>query len=387
MLPEAPRPPDVQRHIAALDGVRGIAILGVVWIHIQYLGAIPEPPPRYLSLFHVAQFGWMGVDLFFVLSGFLITGILLDTKESSNFFRSFYARRTLRIFPLYYGALTALALSAPLLRRAGLGYLLPWQGAFPYYFAYLQNWMSISSPGMLGPFWTLAVEEQFYLVWPLLVYLLPRRTFVVLTTAICLLVPVGRILFLHHYGLSGFLMVNLLARMDALAWGALAAVLVRSPGALARTRPLLPWAFTAALAGILIIDFPLHEFYARTYYTEGIGFTVIAVASAAFLLMAYLSDGENGRLARVMRQPVLRSFGRCSYGIYVLHLLIVLPAEHLLPRLSWYRHSVVKGILFSLGALAACWLLAWCSFHAYEKHFLRLKKYFAPKKQNAPTPV
>src|SRR5579875_572361 len=102
-----------QRHISALDGVRGLAILATVGYHILYMALIPPASARYLSVFHVFQFGWMGVDLFFVLSGFLITGILLDTRESRNYFRSFYARRTLRIFPLYCGVLLVLLAASP----------------------------------------------------------------------------------------------------------------------------------------------------------------------------------------------------------------------------------------------------------------------------------
>ncbi len=378
-----------QRHIPALDGIRGIAILGTVAIHILYLRAIPAAPPRYLSLFHVAQFGWMGVDLFLVLSGFLITGILLDTRQSANFFRAFYARRTLRIFPLYYGVLLLLLLLSPLLRHTWWAFLLPAQQALPLFFLYLQNWVSPIHHGfylgVLGPLWTLAIEEQFYLVWPLLVYLLPRRAFALTSVAICVLVPLWRCYLLIHGASTVFVMMNTLTRVDTLAWGALAAVLVRSPEVFARLRGLLPWVASACAAAILIIDFPLHELYARSRYTESIGFTVIAVGSMSVLLLAYISDAKRGQFAKWLDRGWLRSLGRYSYGMYVLQAFVLLPAEHFLPRFSWFGKSPLTGFPVWIVLFLACWAVAACSFHLYERRFLHFKKYFVPDHRDPST--
>ena len=170
------------KHILALDGLRGMAILGVILFH-----AAVEYAPSTLSgkaLGAVFNVGWGGVDLFFVLSGFLITGILLETRGTAGFFRNFYARRTLRIFPLYYGVLFVIFVVLPHYRpfdTPGLQTIARNQG---WFWTYLTNFGFIVHGSVFGNsdwlllnhFWSLAVEEQFYLVWPLLVYLLSGRS-------------------------------------------------------------------------------------------------------------------------------------------------------------------------------------------------------------------
>ena len=377
-----------QRHIPALDGIRGIAIFGTLGIHIAYLDAMPKAPPAYLHLFHVIQLGWMGVDLFLVLSGFLITGILLDSKTASNFFRAFYARRTLRIFPIYYGVLLGLLAVSPWLRHTSFSDLLPDHSAWLPHFLYLQNWFAPRHPavwlGVLGPLWTLAIEEQFYLVWPLLVYLLPRRAFIVMCAMICALVPVWRAWVLVHHPEQTFLLENTFARFDTLTWGAVAALIVRTPELLQRLRRTLPWCFVVCAAAMLVIDYPLHELYSRSRYTQSIGFTLIAVGSAALLLLAYISDSERGRLAHVLSWGWLRSLGRYSYGMYVLQGFILLPASHYLPHFAWFGKSITIAFPVENAILLACWALAWCSFHLYERRFLHFKKFFVPQRSDRP---
>jgi len=367
------------RHIPALDGVRGIAIFATVGIHAIYARAIPEPPPRYLSLFHVMVFGWMGVDLFFVLSGFLITGILLDTKLSDNYFGSFYARRTLRIFPLYYGVLLVLLCLSPLIAQTRMSVVLPVAGAWPAYFAYLQNWWiplhPVSSAGAIGLFWSLGVEEQFYLLWPLVVFLLPKRAFVGVCVAVCLLVPVFRLDLVIHDPHSNVAFMNTFARMDTLVWGALAAVVVRAPAALQRVRLLLPYVLAVCATVVLVIDFPLHELYERSFFTQSIGFTAIAIGSASFLLLAYFAN-PRGRLAGVLTHPVLRSLGRYSYGMYVLHFFLIAAVEAYLGPLPLYGHSVMFGVMVFTGIIVMSWGIAWVSYHLYEQPFLKLKSRF-----------
>src|SRR5665213_1646915 len=151
-----------RKHITTLDGLRGIAILLVLGIHFAYSGAIPEPPPRYLSLSHVLVFGWMGVDLFFVLSGFLITGILLDTRASSNYFRSFYARRTLRIFPLYYMVIVAgICLTPFVSSHISLLPYIPSYGLWMASLFYVQNWWlamhHMGTKVVIGDYWSLGI--------------------------------------------------------------------------------------------------------------------------------------------------------------------------------------------------------------------------------------
>src|ERR1700741_4392574 len=152
------------RKIPQLDAIRGIAILVVV---VHNLHGLDFPP---LSL--VTNYGWMGVDLFFVLSGFLITGILLDTKLSEHYFRNFYARRGLRIWPLYYAVLLFMFVVVPLLRPQDTAELFQRSSPWWSYPLFLQNFL-VNAPalavGPLGVSWSLAVEELFYLVWPFFV--------------------------------------------------------------------------------------------------------------------------------------------------------------------------------------------------------------------------
>src|SRR5258706_538487 len=171
-------------HIPALDGLRGVAILLVLVLHFApYAPGLQAPTVLLDRLYlRVSGIGWTGVDLFFVLSGYLITGILYDTRGSKHYFRQFYARRFLRIFPLYYVALALFLI------------ILPWPHSFDsvirelrgdavWYWTYLYN-MRVAATGFLpssalGHFWSLAVEEQFYLIWPIVVLWLGRKHLIV----------------------------------------------------------------------------------------------------------------------------------------------------------------------------------------------------------------
>jgi len=230
--------------LPTLDGLRGIAILLVTLFHYE----VREWPWRAgfaAPLWTVVREGWLGVDLFFVLSGFLITGILVDTKSNQGYFRNFYARRTLRIFPLYFAYLAAVFLILPVLPR-----IAAWQAETPFdtqlwFWSYLCN-LVISlrgwgaSPQLVSDTWSLAVEEQFYLIWPAVVLLSSRRTLV----GICLACIVGAIAFRTGLRLAHVPWVaNVVltpARMDSLTMGALVALAVRGPSGLARVARFCP---------------------------------------------------------------------------------------------------------------------------------------------------
>src|ERR1035441_8464452 len=171
----APRVKEAKaRHYPALDGLRGVAILAVFFYH--FAGGQSSRNIFVQIWSGVAGIGWMGVDLFFVLSGFLITGILFDTAHKQAKVRNFYARRSLRIFPLYYGVLLVFLLLTPVLP-------LHWRPGHLLYFFYLSNVMPILTPGLSSPgpkmvvghLWSLAVEEQFYLIWPFIVWYVKDR--------------------------------------------------------------------------------------------------------------------------------------------------------------------------------------------------------------------
>src|SRR4051794_24796932 len=228
-------------HWPALDGLRGTAILAVLVCH--YSALLPQSPAV-----GTLQIGWAGVDLFFVISGFLITGILLDARGTPNYFRNFYARRVLRIFPLYYGILAVTLLSMLAVRLAtaphGDAGLRQLWAAQPWLWTFTVNfWMPLQPTWnrwaeIVIPLWSLSVEEQFYLVWPLVVWRSSDRALI----RTCLAVMVG-VLFLRlvltAIRVDWFALYTMTpTRADALAAGALVAVLLRLPDGERRARRL-----------------------------------------------------------------------------------------------------------------------------------------------------
>ena len=212
------------RSIPELDGVRGLAILLVLLFHF---GARPQGVPRLLT--GLFALGWTGVDLFFVLSGFLITGILIRTKECSNYFRSFYARRALRIFPLYVLTIVAyFYIALPIAHH--FGKWSSWDNSLgTWYWLHISNWQSSfgNEVPLLTHYWSLAIEEQFYLLWPLVVFFLPNSKL----PHICIMiiaVSFGlRCIFQVQLDLYPSLLCRLTPfRLDALAFGGLLATIV-----------------------------------------------------------------------------------------------------------------------------------------------------------------
>jgi peptidoglycan/LPS O-acetylase OafA/YrhL len=171
----------INRYVPTLDGLRGIAILVVMLFHYM-TGSYHWPVLK--QVFRLCRMGWLGVDLFFVLSGFLITGILLHTKSRPHYFRNFYVRRTLRIFPLYYVVLLGVFTVGALVSSLHTPTFLALQHRQVYLWTYSVNWVNWFRSDLLfvadwieaNHFWSLAVEEQFYLVWPTVVFLLSSRT-------------------------------------------------------------------------------------------------------------------------------------------------------------------------------------------------------------------
>jgi peptidoglycan/LPS O-acetylase OafA/YrhL len=242
--------------LPVLDGIRGIAILPVIVYHTVLHGGFDPTTKVDRAFVRLSLFGWCGVDLFFVLSGFLITGILYDTRGSVGYFKNFYTRRVLRIFPLYYGFLVLFFL---VLFFLVLPFLLPQNDGLcsvrkeqVWYWTYLVN-IAIAYRGwpsdlIIAHFWSLAVEEQFYLFWPLVVFLFPRRT---LMSLCCLMIGGGLVLRIvvrmlgYHVAAS----VLTVCRMDELAIGGLLALSARDPCIFPE---LLRWAKMAILPAFIL---------------------------------------------------------------------------------------------------------------------------------------
>lgn len=371
-------------HVPALDGLRGVAILLVMAFHFVSTGATLAHGDASLCdriLYGVAGAGWIGVDLFFVLSGFLITGILLDAKGSTGFLRNFYARRALRIFPLYYAYLAVLLIIVPL--AAGARFDAPFLDQV-WYWLYLPNIRAAVAPAVhenlfhnaAGHLWSLAIEEQFYLVWPFCVMAVARRRF----AGFCALVIAGALVTrigLQAMGLSAYAVMP--ARADALAMGALVALAVRSPQGAHAARVLALPAATAAAFVIAAIAVRGSGLHIGDVWTQTAGLSVLAALFAAVVFGA--SRPADRALPRVLSWRPLRNLGKYSYGIYMLHQpLIVLAAWRIdaaggLPAVLGLQTPAV--VVLALAAGAASYAAAWLSWHLYESRFLRLKARFA----------
>jgi peptidoglycan/LPS O-acetylase OafA/YrhL len=368
--------------LAALDGIRGLAIIWVVLHNTTDL-----LPPTLHGISHVLAFlvhpGWIGVQLFFALSGFLITGGLLDTQRATNYFRAFYARRALRILPLYYTVLILLLIIAPALHLGPVSlrttpkeqlslwlFTVNWTHAAPYGFAH---------------FWSLAVEEQFYLFWPLVVHRLSARRLLAACLYIALIGMLIRGVMVFSGAGDWTVYTATTSRLDVLALGGAAACLVRIPAARAVLASRLTAVNLAALA-LFGAGVPV----TRAYDTNSIrcqifGYTLLALCCAILVATAAVGAEQAKRtiLDRILRWAPLRSCGKYSYAIYILHQLIhKLWGEPWLisrfggrpPAHAVYWYSLAVGLI-SFGA-------AYLSYHLLERHFLALKILFPPRVLN-----
>jgi peptidoglycan/LPS O-acetylase OafA/YrhL len=356
-----------------------MVMLGHFW-----LGATPDGNAE-RALYIVVQNGWIGVDLFFVLSGFLITGILLDARGKDNYFRNFYARRALRIFPLYYGFLFAWFFIVPnVVQLSANGPFGAGRESQVWFWTYLSNYLSVMKnvpvPHGLNHFWSLAIEEQFYLVWPAVVLLVSSRRLRI----ICIwMLPLGLLfrvwLMTTPYTHTGGYVLTP-ARMGTLAVGAWLASAMREPRLKKQIERLAPYALAVSLVGLAAINLPDLKMQAVEPIMQVVGFPLLAVAAAAIMVLAMSVRRRWSWYQRLFRSKVLSFFGKYSYGMYVLHLPIVVAFEGLgftigvFPRVG--NSDVAGALAFTLTALATTTLLAFLSWNLYEKQFLRLKGRF-----------
>lgn len=371
-------------HMPTLDGVRGIAILLVVMHNLNLL----QEPQGLVAHLTTSWFdrGWIGVQLFFVLSGFLITGILLDTRKAPNYFSAFFGRRVLRIFPLYYATLFLMLLVLPVL-NIWHGLPLREHPQQLWNLVFLSNWIEpfYVGEGAFPHFWSLAVEEQFYLLWPFIVYRCDASQLIKVGSAIVLASPIIRWALLSIGASDEMVYSFTISRMDALALGAMAAAALRIPqwrDQLVRNRTRLSWlgVFTLAIgAGVS------HVYNETLPLAQILGYSFLAMAFALFVLVAACADikGAAGWPAW-LRGATLRRFGLYSYGMYVLHVplrdIIGLP---LLRAWGLEDHaSLAVSLAFILIGTVASFLVAAASYHFFELHFLRLKRHFVPRRRD-----
>src|ERR1035437_803051 len=371
------------KHLPALDGVRGLAILMVLGYHLINVNTGSGTRLAVL-LWSIHSLGWIGVDLFFTLSGFLITGILYDTLHVPHYFRNFYMRRFLRIFPLYYGFIFLLVLLTRVLH-------LTWDGRQYVLLTYTQNtgiWpvldFNLSPRVDLVHLWSLAVEEQFYLIWPLIIFMVrDRRRLIAVSlflSGLALALRIGLPLLGISTITTGVLTP---CRVDELLLGGCLALITRGSIEVVSGRWMI---LTVVAAAGIIVGYTLscgREEMRGTFFGSTFSYSVIALGSVALLALVL---SPKSVLQKVFSCGFLRILGKYSYGIYVLHFFTVsmfgilikrMFGESLEVALTPLLHSLMLASLAQFVVnTAVVFVAAYASYNLYEVHFLRLKRYF-----------
>jgi peptidoglycan/LPS O-acetylase OafA/YrhL len=378
-----------------LDSIRGLAILGVLFVHGFYYwtGAGVFDSRLAKAVIYASMPGRMGVNLFFVLSGFLITGILIDSRDDPNYYRRFYIRRALRILPVYYLVLAVLLL----------------MGASNWPFVafsavYLSNVAPLFGvPLAYSVLWSLSVEEHFYLFWPTFVRRLSLKALAICAAAVVLLSPLVRLANFYFAGdgpaqhfASNFFTWN---SLDGLACGALVAILLRTLDL--RRRQLWKLAISSMAAGGAMLALGLPFGIAKRDGAFGAALQVTPWNFAfAGLLLAFLLIGTSER-RRLVNRPVLQFFGEISYGLYLWHLLGYTAYDAVVIRfLPQFASPALYGSVGSntnaafgllclrfVIAAALSILIAWISRRYIEDPFLRLKDKLSKKSTRTSVPV
>ncbi len=384
--------------VAALDGVRALAIL---WVLIHNVGS-PDAGASGVPLkiwILMVNAGWVGVQLFFALSGFLITRILLAAKGGEGWIGHFYARRLLRIVPLYYAFLMFMLFVAPHLEA--LGPLHPHDTRSSlWYWTYLVNWAAPFG-GVMGTMphvWSLAVEEQFYLAWPLLVAAWSDRTLAIscllMTLSALFMRAAVHLMFPGEVGSAAAYELTI-ARWDTIALGALVAIALRH----SRVRELLARNLVhivgVVLSGLLLLTVVQRGLPARGWVTELVGQPLTGIASATLVLACVVTGGLTTRGARLQRTLVgalstapLRTIGKYSYAIYIFHS----PVHRVLHEyaVTWLNagggtQRFCMHIAYSALVLAISLAFARVSWLLLEQPFLALKRYVPMPSASGPS--
>ncbi len=369
-------------HNPILDGIRGMAIL-LVMLHHFFMGVAPASTVDRFAL-AVTESGWCGVDLFFVLSGFLITGILYDTKQKKGYFKNFYARRTLRIFPLYYAVLVLFFVVFPLLPvEAAREYVSGSSADQVWFWTYLTNFRIIERGGFYpylipSVFWSLAIEEQFYLAWPLIIRVLRQKQAMFLCAAIVLLALGLRVTLaaMDVSPIAGFVMT--FARLDCLAVGAFLALLSRSAVGIVAAVPVARVVAWVAALALLTISFSMGSLKWTDPVTNTVGLTALALFFGSILTLA-VAGPEKSFLRTVFDNRGLRILGKYSYALYIFHG----PAGTVAKRVfdptggsTLLGSSTLPVVAYALVASVISLIAAIASWNLLEKHFLRFKDRF-----------
>ena len=350
--------PDALPLMPQLDALRAIAVLAVLahhYVDTAWISSLLGTSP-----------GLLGVRLFFVLSGFLITRILLQSRKLAEdgtakrgaLLKQFYIRRSLRIFPLYYLVL----LGALLFGDAQAGEQLPWLATYTYNFwiAHL-NWF----PAYFSHFWSLAVEEQFYLLWPAAILFVPRRCLVLFLIAVVLTAPIYRWIALENrFGGVAFYVLTP-SSLDALGLGALLALLFggRVPSRRA-TRTVIWVGGLGAIGWFYVLS---DRALAAVLLETMIAFVFVAIVAAA-------AAGFRGRVGALLEARPVLYLGRISYGVYAYHVFLPDVVEALAKQFGYGFEVSGAAHFFLYTAITIA--VASLSWYAYERPINQMKRHF-----------
>ncbi len=371
----------MNERVRELDGVRGISIIVVVAFHLLKRADYFTSNETLHFITRLSSIGWVGVDIFFVLSGFLITSILLRTKHEKNYFKNFYVRRSLRIFPLYFVFIAVILLLLP---KLDPDFTPEIPRALPFLLLYQQNWLMLISKIPLTTYlavtWSLAIEEQFYLIWPAVVYFTKKETLIKLSIGVILFSILARVLGILFWDdmsqVSTFFYYNTFTRFEQLVFGGLLAAAFTEPLWIQRLKNISIPSFWVAFTAFLVLCFtayphmvPLDE---NIWLVFG-GYTLAAVFSAA-LVTILMTHPETSMFRRLFQNKVLIFFGKYSYSIYLLHVPVILILLDVLWRTQlrgWTMYLAYIVLTYAITVVGA--LITW---NLLEKHMLNLKKYF-----------
>jgi len=335
-----------------LDGLRGLAILWVVLYHCH-------PRLEGTWIYYASLWGWAGVVLFFILSGFLITSILLVTRDKPHFFHNFHARRALRIWPVYILLLIVVYLNAPWFIGPSVTDAIktaPWLA----YIFFVQNLFHLALPPALQPTWALAIEEQYYFVWaPVVKFLRQSWMLAVVLLGALLLSPALRLG--HHAWLTP---THTLIHLDGLALGSLMALGMHTLNL--RRRTWLWMGLAAMIAGV----------WAAATVAGGTAFldSALAVGFAGLILVLIASTGSRNPVNAALRSGPFAFYGRISYGLYMSHISVFIFFGWFDAKMDRYG---TEGNLAVVGfRLVVCTLVAAALWYGLESQVLKLKKRF-----------
>jgi peptidoglycan/LPS O-acetylase OafA/YrhL len=346
------RPSWLPNYLPELDGVRGLAILWVVLYHCN-------PRLEGTWIHYASLWGWSGVILFFCLSGFLITSILLTTREKPKYFHNFHARRALRIWPVYLLVLVVVYLNAPWFIGPSIWDAVrtaPWLA----YIFFVQNLFHITLPPALGPTWALAIEEQYYFVWAPLVRWVRSPWLLTLALVAALVVPPW-LRSGHHAWLTP---THTLIHLDGIAWGSLLAIGMHT----------LTWSRRVWL-GLGLGGFAVGIAAAATI-AGGTPFldSALAVGYSGMVLALIASTGARNPVNAVLRSGPLAFYGRISYGLYMTHISVFI-------YFGWFDlkmdpYGIPGNLAVVAFRLVICTAVAAALWYGFESQILKLKRYF-----------